>query len=443
MFDLTKEIKIDHDWQKKYKILRVIVYLTFLLGLTVISFKILFPIKSFDFFFRTAGALKNTVVSPRNQEDAPLSDGKLPKDNNLTFDTSLSGDFSRINVTFVLEKDSESIDKGSVSARKSFQSLFYPEGDPMGFKDGSLVKNSKNYYIISNSKLREFSSLQLVKDLGYDEDSFKEVFSDELKYNKEGDIITSSDIYPDDSLFKVGDDYYQIKNQKLSKFVSRRAFSTQYEPKQAIEKGPEFLENFEISEDFIGFADGTLLSLGLSGFTVSQGKILPINNVTTFESMGFNWDDVISANGEEIGIYEKTKLFTIDQPHPDGVILSDKEMGKLYYVQNGERREFTGPNIINSYLKKDPVLVEEKGLRITNQCELKKKIGFSKKYDCVMPIESMKDIIGNDYQFVLNSDSDIKIKEINIMFKRNATLENLRLALSDIKKKIIINYIGE
>ncbi len=443
MFDLTKEIKIDRGWQKKYKILRAIVYLIFLSGIVVVSFKIIFPVKSFDFFFRTAGALKNTVVSPRDQKNNFLSEGKLPKDDGLIFDTSLSGDFSKISVTFVLEKDSEIINNGSVSARKSFQSFFYPKGDPMEFKNGSLVKNSENYYIISNGELREFSSLRLIKKMGYNEDSFKEVFSDELKHNDEGDKISSSDVYPDDSLFKIGDEYYQLKNRGLGKFVSKRAFSTQYDAKQAIEKSPEFLENSETSEDFIGFADGTLLSSGLSGFVVSREKILPINNVTTFESMGFNWDDVIAASGEEIGIYEKSKLFTIDQPHPDGVILSDKEMGKLYYIQDGKKREFTGPNIINSYLKKGPVSVEEKGLKITNQCKLKRKIGFSIRYGCVMPIENMKALTGNDYQFVLNSDSDIRIKEINIMFKRNLALENLKLGLSDIKKKIIVNYGSE
>lgn len=443
MFDLTREIKIDSNWQKEYKILRAFIYLFFLVGIIYISYTMLFPVRSFDFFFRTVGALKNTIISPRDQEGSLITEGNLTKESELFFDTALTGTFSKAVINIILEDDSSPIENGTFSTRKSFQSLFYPVGEPLGFKEGSLIKNNENYFIISDGKLREFYSLTTAKDMGYDETAFVEVFSEELKFNATGSIVSNSNTYPSGTLFRIAEEYYQLQGEKLHKFVSEQAFLTQYNSKQFIEKDSEFLKSFTIAEDFIGFADGTLLSQGLSGFIVSQGKIMPIDDFSTFESMGFTGSDIIAASGEEIGIYEKTKLFTINHPHPDGTILSDKNIGKFHYISNGTRRELVGPNIIKSYLKKSPIIVEESALETIEQCNVKKRLSFSKKYGCQISIEKMNAILGNDYQFIFKNDSDTRIKKMNITFKKSIRWQNLKLSLSEIKNKIITNYYGD
>jgi len=222
--------------------------------------------------------------------------------------------------------------------------------------------------------------------------------------------------------------------------VSEKAFLTQYNAKQAIEKDKDFLDNYEVSEELIGFADGTLISYGISAFIVSRGKIHPINNTVTFESMGFGWENVIPVDGEEIGIYEKTKLFDIDQPHPDGTIFADQETGRTYLIENGTRRIFATRKVIDSYLQKDPILADEKGLQKEELCIMRKNFGFAKKYSCTLQLDGVSDFHGNDYQFKLASDSDVQFSEIKVIFKKNFNSKNLRFSLGDIKNKIKLNY---
>ncbi|MFC1756354.1 hypothetical protein ACFLY1_00200 [Patescibacteria group bacterium] len=439
-FDLTKEVRLSDDWRKKYLILRAAVYFLAFLACIYIAFQVLFPVKSFDYFFKSAGALKNTIISPRNYQNNTLAKGHFSKDSGLIFDTALAGDFSEAEIILTLEKESLPLESGNVSARKSFQAFFYPEGKSIGFKSGSLLKNKDNYYIVSNGQLRKYTSLQLAKQVGYETDAFLEVLAGELGYHEIGQRITASSKVPDGSIFKVDEIYYQLLDQKLQKFVSEKAFLTQYNAAQVIEKNKDFLDNYDISEEFIGFADGTLISYGISAFIVSRGKIHPINNTITFESMGFDWEDVIPVDGEEIGIYEKTKLFDISQPHPDGTTFADKETGRTYLIENGARRIFATRKVIDSYLQKGPVLADENGLQKEEICSLKKNFSFAKKYSCTMQLNEISDFQGNDYQFKLTSDSDVQISEIRVTFKKNFNSNSLKFSLGDIRNKIKLNY---
>lgn len=440
MFDLTKEIELSPAAQKTYLALRILTYLLFAAVAAYIFFILFFPIRNFYFSFRTAGALKNTILSPRDKNNNPLEKGLFKKENGLLFDTPLDGDYAKIDVTFFLEKNSPSAHNGTVSVRKSFQSFFYPEGKPLDFKEGCLVKNNGNYYIVSGGKFRKFSSTELLRAMNYNPNAFAEITNEDLLLNEMGDEIIISSKYPNSTLFKIENDYYQIAGNTLYKFVSEKAFLTKYDTSQTIEKEENFLKDFTLAENFFGFADGTLLSYGQSAYVVNKGEILPIAFEYDFRSMGYDWKDVIAANAEEIGVYKKGTLFTLNSPHPDGTIFSDPETKKYFYLQGGQKRELRGSNIQKSYLRRTPILAQATAMEIKKDCQLEKKFSFSKKYSCEIPIKDMQSFFGNDYQFELAAGDEIQIKEIKITFEQNTTWSNLRLAAADIKSKILLHY---
>lgn len=183
-----------------------------------------------------------------------------------------------------------------------------------------------------------------------------------------------------------------------------------------------------------------LLSANDSVFIASQGKIWPIADATTFVSMGWDWNDVSVSSSEEIGKYEKQRLFTAKTPHPDGTIFSEKETGKYYLIENGEKREITNIGNFLPYLKTKPIIVDGKGLEAKSQCELKSSLGFGKNYKCVIPIEKMRTLTGNDFQFEANFGNDVKISNISITFKKSFNLENLRSSISILKSRTAANY---
>lgn len=258
--------------------------------------------------------------------------------------------------------------------------------------------------------------------------------------NEAGETIEFSSKYPNGTLFKINDEYYQVAGNILYKFISEKAFLTKYNPSQTIEKNEDFLNNFTIAEDFLGFADGALVSYGASVYAVNQGKVFPFADALTFQSMGYSWNDVIAIGADEIGFYKKGALLTISSRHPDGTIFFDEQTKKYFSVQNGAKNELAGPNIQKSYLRHSPVLASENGAKIKNDCQLKKKFGFSEKYACRIEIGNMQNLPGNDYQFELAVENESAIKEIKITFKQNINMGNLRLTLSDIKNKILLRY---
>jgi hypothetical protein len=325
MFDFTKEIKLPEPYQKKYRLAQVLVFIIFVAGLIYFSWLVFFPVKNFDFFFRTPQATRNTIINPR------YVDGKLFFDAAVA---SIEGNFSKIKINLILEKGSNPIESGSeIKARKSYQAFFYPEGDPVT-----------------------------------------------KRYNQ---------------------------GQNLP------------------------------------FPDGSLISSQTSVFITSGNLIYPIDEQATFESMGFFWQDVIPATSEEIGAYQKQKLFTIASPHPNGTIFSGRESGEYYLIQDGKKRNLSEPEIASSYLHKNPVIADEKSLTTSDQCNLKKDFDLiNNSYSCSIPVESLEGFLGNDYQFETDLGEDIKIKEAHVVFEKKTDWENLRLALADIKKNIIVNFYG-
>lgn len=441
MLDFTKEIKLDSKWQKKYCIAKFLLYLFFIISALYLAYTLLFPSFPFDFFFRTPGSLKNTIVDPRNGQEKDIEKGNISANEKFLFNTNIDGNFSKVKIKFSLEDDSPAFSSGNITLRKSFRSFFYPTGEPIGVPSGSLIKDDRNFYIVSNKKIRRFSSEKIIDELGFNRDAFVGIAKDELNYNAKGEDINSAE-YPDDSLFEIGGQYYWFNAGTLQKFVSGKAFLTRFEKNQAIKKDPDFLNNFSVSENLIGFADGTLISSGISIFLVEGKKIYPIADPITFESMKFSWDDVIAANGDEISIYEKQKLFTMNSPQLNGTIFASNDQ-KYYIIEDDFKRELKGQNIINAYLKNTPIIVDEESLGTTSSCQIEKPISFLNSYSCEIDLASLQHIRGNDFEFSADFGSNVRLKNLNATFEKSANFDNLWLSLSNLKKRTVSNYGGE
>jgi hypothetical protein len=439
MFDFTKEIQLEPRWQKKYTFLRIFLYLIFLIGISIFSFKTVFPTISFDYFFKLDGSLKNTILSPRDFDGKALEKGALPQNKKFVFDTSVMGNFSNAEVSIKLAPNSPIIQTGKISVQKSYREFFYPTGEPIGFPEGSLLKVDSNYYLISNGLARKFSSVQLIQSMGFVLKMFTNVSQEELALNKTGEEI-SSENYPNGLLLKIDDEYYQIKNSQLYKFISAKAYLSQFSPNQALTKDTDFLNSFEVSNQQLGFADGTLGATNTSIFILSKGKSYPIDSPETFEMLGLNWDDVIQINADELSIYSKQKLNYLDHPHPDGTIFSDPKDGSYFIIENGFKKQIIGENLIKAYLKKNPVIVDKQSLEKNFTCLFKQKIYPKNTYTCQIKLLDLTLLKGNDYQFKGFFDSQIILDQLTVDFYTAPNITNIKDSLSNIKSMLKSNY---
>lgn len=442
MIDFTNNIRLAGSWRKTYLYAKIATYLLFAIFVTFTAYKLLFPSFYFDYFFNITDAKKNTLFPPTNEQGTPLKNDVLSGGGVLSFNTSLIGNFSDANMTLSLKDDSASPTQGSFTIQKSYQAFSYPLGETWGFKNGSLLTNGGAYYIISDGKLRKFSTLENLQALGFAKNMFLEASSQDLALTTNGETVAENS-YPNGTLIRINDDYYQFQNEKLSAFVSEKAFLTGYERKQAIVKNIEFLKQFEQSEDLLGFADGTLVSSPQSVFFLSQNKSYPFNNVVTFESMGFAWEDVLEATSDEIGIYQKQKVLDIIQPHPDGSIFFDPANGSYWIVQEGRRHLLGSEAIAKSYLRKKPVLINQAETEKKLDCTLEKKIWPLRSYDCNIQISELENLIGNNYQFQGRLGDNINLAKLHVTLKKSFKLTSLKESLAEIKQKLIQNYYGE
>lgn len=440
-FDLTKEISLDENNLKLYQGLRAALYFIALIAATYLAFIVLFPSRFFEFSFNNPDAKSNTISNPRDELRASLDHGTMLADKNSYFDTALSGIFSKAVVSFSLDKKSGPLDSGSITVKKSYEAFLYPEGKTIGFHDGALLKHRGSYYMVSSGELRKFATPVIIPSLGFPLDAFTEVAAEELKYNLIGQPITNNNDYPDFSLFKIDDDYYVLQNRKLKKFISPAAYLSQYEPVQAIGKNENFLTAYENSEEPAGFADGSFISYGDSIYIVSGGNILPIDSPITFLSKGYNWNDVIPASADEISMYEKAKLFTIASQHPDRTIFKTSEDGKYYMIRDKEKHLLPSEKIAKSWLNNFPVSASENSLDITNDCKFKKGFWTRRSYLCEIQIDNMQQLIGSDYEFVVEPSADMKIDMINIEFKKDISWKNFRFTFSEMLNRIKNNYV--
>jgi hypothetical protein len=441
--DLTPQIILDEKQKKIYFWLRILLYTSALLVTFYLAFLLAFPTRIFSFSFLNPNSSKNTVTDLKDFRGDFINMGNFKSGEDNYFYVSFLGPFSRATVEFSLNKRLNFSNLGEISIRKGYKAFFYPEGEKMGFKDGSLLKNNSRYFIISQGAIREFENLNSIKLLGFNPQNFWEVSEEELSANLPGAKITLKDGYPDGTLFQIQDNFYLKKDSQLQKFSSQAAFLSQYPPSWMLEKDETFLKSFVIGEEIIGFANGSLVAYGDAVSIVSGKNIFPIDNFTTFEILGYSWDDLIPAGGDEISLYEKQKLINLSSLHPAGTIFYTPDEDKYYLIQDGQKRLLPSKKIADSWLKKSPILADSQSLKVQSQCALNQQSWLFKQYLCQADISALQNLKGKDYEFRLTSQENFRANDLVMSLRKDYSWNNLNKNLREIFSSIKKNYVPQ
>lgn len=443
-FDLTREVVLSEKDEKIYRRLRMLLYLAALLLVVYFSLLILFPSQFFTFSFINPKSNDNTLINPRDSLGVFPERGRIAANKNLYFDAALTGTYSETALDFSLAKKPSASEIGFVEVRKSYQAFFYPDGGSMGFKDGALLKNKTDYYLVSNGQLRKFADASIVSALGFRAENFLAVDEEDLKYNSPGASIADKSAYPDNSLFKIAENYYMLSGGKLIPFVSEKAFLSHYPPAFAINQSDDFLGKYPVDENLLGFSSGSIVSYGISAYLIENGTILPINNPETFLAMGYDWSGIVPIDGGEFSLYEKGELTTIESAHPEGTVFSATEDGKKYLIKNGRKYFLPTESIAASWIgNKGMIAVNARGLEISQRCVLQKKLLSSVRFSCAIPLASLQSVIGKDYEFKVIFSDNLEISNINATFEKNINKDNFKMTVFDLVNRIKQNYVPQ
>ncbi len=441
--DLTPQIILDKKQHQIYFCLRILLYILALIMVFYLAFKFVFPTRTFSFSFLNPNSSKNTVTDLRDFRGDFINLGNFKAGEDNYFYVSYVAPFTRAAAEFSLNKRLSLPDLGEISIRKGYKAFFYPEGEALGFKEGTLLKNNGRYFIISDGKIREFENLGLVNLLGFNPQNFWSISPEELSVNILGPKINAADDYPDGTLFQIQDSFYIKKDSLWQKFSSQTAYLSHYPLSWAVEKNIDFLKLNVIGEEIIGFADGSLIAYGDAVSIVSGENIYPIDNFTTFEALGYSWDDLIPAGSDEVALYEKQKLINLSSPHPAGTIFYAIDGDNYYLIQDGRKRLLPSKVIADSWLKKSPILITGQNLQTEGQCAVSQKSWLFKTYLCEANVSALQNLKGKDYEFKFQGQQNFRTNNLMVSLRKDYGLDNLNKNLREIFASIKKNYVSQ
>lgn len=438
-FDLTKEIKLDPPTQKLYCRLRLILWLLFFSAGIGLAFLLLFSSRTLDFSFSRPATNKGSVLNPRTTENVPLTEGVFPAQTPVRFDAALVGNFSRIKVTLSSREKPPLSASKTITLRKSYQAFLYPEGAPLGFPDGTLLKNGTEFFLVSQGTARPFLNTETLLTLGFSPTAFIEVSAEELAAQPRGKTIMKEEGHPPATLFLVSGEYYQLKeNNVLEKFLSPAAFLSRHDAAFAVSKQADFLQTHSVSPKSIGFADGTLIAYANSVYIVSGEKIHPIGDPEVFVGQGYLWEDVLPVSGNEFAFYHKESLFGITSPHPDGTVFFATDSSEWFLIQAGQKHRLPSKEAADQWSGATPIEVRKQNLEALGQCQMQK--GFWGKFSCEIKTDRAEEFLGNYYEFTYLSEETQRFDHLNLRFAKSVSRQNLKLVIFDLWQKLKLRY---
>jgi len=380
---------IADDWQSRYRIFRLTLYLIIIAVTLVFMLRVFFPTLIQRFDFRTPQSSKNTILSPRSPQNTPRFNGKIESGGTLVADTTVVGDFSLINVDAALEKKSAVPETLDFTLRRGYQSFFYPTGEKI-----SYFPYQESVYFIEGT-------------------------------------------------------YYALRDDILYPFVSEEAFLSRAPKDHTFTAfNATLFERYPVSETWLGFRVGSLLSNASGVFVVvSEEEVRPIGSAEIFLALGYNFADVIPVSEEELGVYKRGRIFLLGAIHPNGTLLFDQDTDAYYLIDQGTKRPLLPRegyylDFLTQERHLHPIVVSSLTSEQSVHCTLTPNI-LSTALSCTTPIASLAPGFGNDFELYISSpQTALDLSTLSVSFETAKNKQNMMTILSQIKQRLLARFGG-
>ncbi len=150
---------------------------------------------------------------------------------------------------------------------------------------------------------------------------------------------TIKTFYPDSTILQAEGDkvVWLIENGKKRQFLSWGSFASRFNKGQIVKTSAEILENYEKGAD-IKFPNYSIVKdQNKNIFLLVDNEKRLIVDANAFKKIGFNKDEVISADTSELGNYQTGAEITASSTYATGAVLQDSKTGARFYVENGQK----------------------------------------------------------------------------------------------------------
>ena len=316
MFDIARGMSIPQKYEKWYIGGRIFIYALFFAFLGYAVVKVMFPNHYSYFDFGQYHARGNTLIEPR-LENGEITRGPIEKGQSLVFNTVARGEFQE--VRWLVRKTSSSQNlEGFLQMERVYRAMLYPEGEPVKFRNGTLLSYDGKYYIISESKLRNIPENLLAPLLFTSPEQFMEITEEEFSLHTLGDPVGVDEYWIEGGLYRRDDEVYQFREGEFYRFISEDAFRSWYRDEDARETD-EPVGDLETMKT-LGFAPGVLIEYKNGVYAIEGEFVRPIDSPESFLSKGYEWEDIIQVEAEEFSAYTRGDIYSLQRPHINGTV---------------------------------------------------------------------------------------------------------------------------
>lgn len=195
-------------------------------------------------------------------------------------------------------------------------------------------------------------------------------------YKKYFPVGTKS--YPDGTLLQVSGEpgVWLLQNSQKRPFGNYSSLISRFDPKKIVITTSEALSSYP-KGDTIKFPNYSLIQIPSGGiYLLVDNEKRAITSKDIFKKIGFNLDEIITANAEDLNSYTEGKTITATSTYPTGKLLQDPKSGGIFYVESGYKypitdkiflsTKFKGKKIVkgttvelNKYTKGNPILFSD------------------------------------------------------------------------------------
>jgi len=208
------------------------------------------------------------------------------------------------------------LSKSAFASRYSFDKVLtvkqsdlekYETGVAIQYANYSLLHLATGeIYLLEDDSLRHINSMEAFRLLGFNPEEVDDVEPEDIANYKIGDPITIESSYPTGALLQdntTGGVYY-VKSGKKYPIWSKALMNLYYSDKKLTAVSPDELAQYPTG-NAVKLQDAELVKTKDSPivYVISNDLKRPIANGETFESLGYNWKNIVTIEKKVLGLH--------------------------------------------------------------------------------------------------------------------------------------------
>lgn len=193
----------------------------------------------------------------------------------------------------------------------------YETGLPIKFPNFSLLRSpAGKIYLIDNDQKRYIESPEVFRQIGFNQDEVINVTDQDLASYTDGQTISLKSVYPIGVLLQskqTGGISY-VENGVKHSIMSKEILKSRFPNDKWITVDEASIGQYQIGEP-VKFKDGDLVSYrgASSVYVISNGERRPIASKAVFDSLGYQWSNIIWTTERAVLVHEPGEIIDITQ----------------------------------------------------------------------------------------------------------------------------------